>query len=542
MSGTTKIRPPIIRAWTGDPVDVDLYAGGGGASEGKRRATMRSPDIAINHSPAAIAMHKANHPDCRHFIEDAFKVRPIDATQGRRCRFLWASPTCVHFSRASGARLSPDTIKIRGLAWSIVPWIIETRPDIIFVENVVEFLSWGPVCWQHSDDCPGRDKNPSAGVRSLAETSESSDEEVEDDCVKACPYGRPIKSRAGETFRAFEKRIRSFGYSFEVRVLKAWEYGAPTTRERAYIAMCADGKPFKFPKPTHTRDTWRTAAEIIDWTIPCPSVFGRKKPHVPATRRRLARGIRKFVLEAVKPFLMHLTHGDHHHLVAAHTVKFYGTSTGQRLDNPLDTVTGQGLKHGVVAASLLRYNGKSIGQCPRPPIVTLDARDRNAIVEAAAAEAAAAEWTDIVAAKAARVFKFLLAEGHDGPWMDHERQLVRIPGTHLAIYDIGMRMLVPRELFSANGFEQDYVIDLVGPRGKPLTKTEQVRMAGNVVCPDVAHALYRAALARPRKRQRPQQQLFFNPRESEFARHRSGLGGPKTAQRRAQVATHGKAA
>lgn len=425
-----KIRPPIIRAWTGDePIDVDLFAGGGGASEGKRRATGRSPDIAVNHWPAAIAMHKVNHPDCHHFIEDVYKVKPSEATQGRRCRMLWMSPTCTHFSRASGRALKDR--KIRGLAWSIMPWIIQVRPDVIILENVEEFLTWGPLCRQHVDGCAG--------------------DELADGCLKRCTYGKAIKSRSGETLHAWKKRICSYGYSFEARRLVAWEYGAPTTRPRVYIVMRADGQPATWPAPTHTRETWRTAADIIDWSIPCPSVFDRKRPHVPATRRRLAKGIRKFVLETARPFIMpvktwggggnepqsidqptrtvtaskrgefaiavpymiHRSNGerpgqeprvydvraphpvvvaggiktapvvaflakafgerhanevqasdlakpigvvtaqDHHHLVAAHTVKFYGTSTGHGVEQPLDTVTGQGLHHGVVAASLM---------------------------------------------------------------------------------------------------------------------------------------------------------------------------------------------
>jgi len=571
------------RIWKPGRVDVDLYAGGGGASDGKRRATGSSPDIAVNHWPAAMAMHEVNHPDCEHYVEDIYDVKPLEATRGRRCRFLWASPTCVHFSRASGRRLSPDTIKIRGLAWSIMPWIVETRPEVIVVENVVEFLKWGPVCWQHIDGCTGeQDKSGKS-------------------CDDGCPYGRPIKSREGETFRAWERRIRSYGYSFEARTLKAWEYGAPTTRERVYIVMRADGKPFAWPAPTHARPEvaaaaglkpWRTAAEIVDWSIPCPSIFDRKRPHVPATRQRVAKGMRKFVLEASKPFLMHLTHGvrhaphdiaepvptvtganrgeqslvipymvhrgngerpgqeprvydvlaphptvvaggvktnpvvaflakayseratggwnggasleqpvgtvtsqDHHHLVAAHMVKFYGTSSGAPVDAPVHTVTANDRRGGhlaVSAAFLTRYNGRSIGQQPAAPIGTIDATDRYGLVTAAAAP----EWTPAIARKARRVYKFLRKEKCVGPWMDHENKLVRLLGTELVIYDIGMRMLVPRELFRANGFADTYVIDLLKPNGKPLTKTEKTRMAGNTVCPDVAEALFRAALPR----------------------------------------------
>lgn len=461
-------------------------------------------------------------------ISDVREVEPIVATRGARCRLLWLSPTCVDFSRAKGARLSPETVAIRSLATIAIPWIRQTRPEVIILENVVEFRQWGPVDWTHVGGCPG------------------TDDESGKSCIKACGYGRPIKERRGEDFAAWRDEIISYGYSFEQRVLRACDYGAPTSRERLYIAMRADGQPFAWPEPTHgpgRARAHRTAAEIIDWSIPCPSIFERAKPHVPATRRRLAKGMRKFVLEAARPFLLHaptvtganrgeqalavpymihrsngerpgqeprtydvraphptvvaggiktssvlaflakaygerhenevqasdlrgplgtVTAQDHHHLVAVATTKFYGTSTGHPVDEPLATVTGGGWKHGLLAASLLRYN----------------------------------EWDDAIASKAHRVYRFLVEEGADGPWLDRENQLVRLPACpELVIYDIGMRMLVPRELFRANGFADSYVIDLIGPRGKPLTKTEQVRLVGNSVCPDVAEALVRAALA-----------------------------------------------
>ncbi len=536
-----KIRPPILRAWN-DTVDVDLFAGGGGASDGARRATGRSPDVAVNHWPIAIAMHEHNHPDCRHYVEDVWKVNPLEATRGRRCRLLWASPTCTHFSRAKGARLSPDTIKIRGLAWSIIPWIATVWPDVIIVENVIEFLGWGPICWQHIDRCRG-DRDGKT-------------------CVDACGYGRPIKSRMGETFRAWERRVRSFGYSFEVRKLVAWEYGAPTARERAYIVMRRDGKPFAFPEPTHTTETWRTAAEIIDWSIPCPSIFERKRPHVPATRRRLARGVRKFVLETAKPFILpvktwggggndpssidrpmrtitaskrgefaiavpymiHRSNGErpgqeprvydvnapHPTLVAgglktspvvAFLAKAYserptgGWNGGSELAKPIGAVTAQDHHH-LVAAHIVKYYGTSTGSSCAEPLHTICAQAEHLALSATAlVESTAPEWNDDIAAKARRVYAFLVAEGIEGPWMDHEAKLVRLPGTGLVIYDLGMRMLSPRELFRANGFDDTYIIDFLRPDGRPLTKTEQVRLVGNSVCPDVAEALIRAALA-----------------------------------------------
>ncbi len=570
-------------------VRVSLFAGGGGDSEGERRATGESPDVAVNHWPVAISMYKVNHPSTRVLIEDVRDVKPLEATGGRLVSVLWASPTCVYFSRASGQRLSPETVAIRALPDVVFPWIDETHPEVVIVENVPELEGWGPVCFEHADGCPG-----------VHDESGKS-------CEDPCEYGRPIKERRGEHFNEWVQKFRDRGYSIEWRVLVAWEYGAPTTRPRLYCVACRNGKRFKWPKATHCRPElvettglkpWRTAADIIDWSIPTPSIFDRKKPHVPATRRRLAKGMRKFVLETASPFLLHLTHGDrhaphsldeptptvtganrgeqaiavpymihhgngerpgqeprtydvlkptptavaggikirpvlafiakaygerratevqgqpldqptsavtaqdHHHLVAVHATKFYGTSTGASLAEPTHTVTagtregggGIGGHIGIVAASLLRYNGASVGQHPADPIGTIDATDRYAVAEYATATAP--EWNDIIAAKARRVYRFLVEEGIDGPWLDHENQLVRLPACpELVIYDIGMRMLVPRELFRANGFSDNYRIELIGPRGKPLTKTEQVRLVGNSVSPDVAEALIRAAMA-----------------------------------------------
>lgn len=611
---------PTARSASRKRVDVDLFAGGGGAGEGKRLATKKSADVALNHWPVAISMYTANHPTTRVLVEDIRNVTPLEATLGALVRYLWASPTCIYFSRASGRRLSPEAVKIRALAEVLIPWLEQTQPEIAIVENVIEFLGWGPVYDTHHRGCPGKQ------------------DETGDSCIDACKYGRVIPELKGTLFDKWRRAIERLGYSFEHRTYNAWEFGAPTTRPRVYIVLCRNGRRFEWPDATHCRPEdvaatglkpWRTAAEIIDWSIPCPSIFDRKTPHVPATRRRVAKGMRKFVLETNQPFLLHLTHGDrhaphsiddpvptvtganrgeqavavpfmihrsngerdgqdprtydvnaphptvvagglktspvvaflakaytessdgatqassleqpigtvtaqdHNHLVAAgivryhgerrpgedvrgqlsdepittldasnrfglmaaHAVKFYGTSTGQDVRGPTHTITAndRGGGHiGIVGASLLRYNGQSTGQRHDEPIGTIDTTDRYAQVQYPIADAV--EWNDVIAAKARRVYRFLLEEGVDGPWMDHANQLVRLPAAPwLVIYDIGMRMLVPRELFRANGFSDDYVIELIGPRGKPLTKTEQVRLVGNSVCPDVAAALWRAA-------------------------------------------------
>lgn len=580
MTTTDDIRPPVLRAYFVDPADdrisVDLFAGGGGASLGKVMATGRSPDIAVNHAPVAIAMHKANHPTTKHYIEDVFRVKPREATGGRRVGFLWMSPTCSHFSRASGVELKDQ--KIRSLAWVIMPWIKHARPDVIVLENVLEFLSWGPVCRRHVDGCSGDSKRVG--------------------CYKHCPYGKPIKARAGETFRAWERKIRSKGYSFEYRKLVAWEYGAPTTRPRLYIIMRSDGQPIDWPRPTHAQvptlerpNRWRTAAEIIDWSIPCPSIFDRKKPLTWKTDARLVRGLGRFVLENGSPFIVPVNHGgvgrrdyrvhdlsapmptvtggcrgghalavpylihrsngerpgqaprvydvdrphptvvaggaktavvsaflakhfterrpgevmgsdlakpigvvtaqDHHALVAASLVKFYGTSTGSQLDLPLGTVTAGGWKHGLELAFLSRYNGQSVGQVPDSPIGTLDTHDRYAAVSAEIAE-----WSPDVESQAHRVYDLMVKHGYTGRGLDHVNRLVFVAlgGVEYVVVDLGMRMLTPRELFRAQGFGDEYIIDPIGPRGKRLTKTEQIRACGNSVCPPVAKAIVESVL------------------------------------------------
>lgn len=555
-------------------ISIDCFAGGGGASTGMTAALGYSPAIAINHWDTALQVHAANHPDTHHLTEDVWAVNPTAVVAGRQVGAAWFSPDCTHHSRAKGGK--PVTNKLRGLPWSVVRWAAAVRPRIFFLENVQEIEQWGPIYQTHSNGCPGELGKPCSVITAAG-----------------CHFGRPIPARRGQTWKAFVRRLEKLGHQVEWRVLRACDYGAPTSRPRLYLIARRDGVRPQWPEPTHGPGRplpWRTAAEIIDWSLPCPSIFDRAKPHVPATRRRLAKGMRKFVLEAARPFILKVkSHGgggnepmsvdeplrtvtaskrgefaaavpfmvhrsngerpgqeprtydvmaphptavaggiktapvlaflakgyserptggwnggssldepvhtvtaqDHHSLVAAHTIKFYGTSTGQPATDPLDTVTGGGGKHGVVAANLLRYNGKSIGQTMDVPIGTIDATDRYAIAE----YAAATEWNDIIAAKARRVYRFLVEEGVDGPWLDHEAQLVRLPGTDLVIWDIGMRMLVPSELFRAQGFPPGYLFTH-GANGVKLTKTQQVRLAGNSVCPPVAEALVRANMGR----------------------------------------------
>ncbi|WP_285905731.1 DNA cytosine methyltransferase [Pseudodesulfovibrio pelocollis] len=282
----------ITGSASGDEIVVDLFAGGGGASEGIRMALGRDPEAAVNHNPLAVAMHAANHPGTVHFTDDVWAVSPSWVTQGRKVGLLWASPDCTHFSKAKGgAPVRND--RIRSLAMVLVDkWIPEVRPRIIIMENVEEMTTWGPL------DC----------------------------------RGRIIDAAKGDTFRAFIRRIRRAGYAVEWRELRACDYGAPTIRKRLFLIARCDGQPIVWPAPTHGDPKseavqagellpWRTAAECIDWSIPCPSIFdtseeikakhgiNAKRPLAEKTLKRIAEGIRRYVLEAERPFVVNLTHG-----------------------------------------------------------------------------------------------------------------------------------------------------------------------------------------------------------------------------------------
>lgn len=421
------------------PVCVDLFAGGGGASEGMRRATGFHPVVAVNHDDDAIRMHAANHPETMHFREDVFKVSPGVGSRGRRPDLLWASPQCTHFSRARGK--APKSEQQRSLAWVVVDWARDARPRCIIVENVPEFLTWGPL----GDD------------------------------------GEPIRERAGETFAAWVCALEGAGYVVEHRVLVAADYGAPTTRRRVYVVATLDRAPV-WPAPTHGPGRplpWRTAAECIDWSLPCPSIFERDKPLAEATLRRIAEGVRRFVVEAPAPFIApvgaawiakHYGNGvvghpvdrplgavtavDHHSLVVAFLDKLYGSArAGQALTEPMPTVTtggGRGGGHtGLVYAFLTAYYGTAIGHRPDGPLPAVVTKDRFGLI------------------------------------------VVHVNGEPHVITDIGMRMLQPRELARAQGFGEDYI--LTG------TKSSQVARIGNSVCPPVAEALVRANLPHPRQ-------------------------------------------
>lgn len=313
---------------------VDSFAGGGGASIGIEWGVGRGADAAINHDQAAITMHEANHPRTKHYTEDVWKVAPQRVTGGRPVGLLWASPDCKHFSRAKGAK--PVEKRIRSLAWVIVKWAVEGKPRVIILENVREFEEWGPLLPRWTCQvCEWRGTEGQAVLvrrRRMCPRCDSRRLVEEPDKLI------PDPARKGLTFRRFVGRLRAAGYEVQHRVLNAANYGAPTHRRRLFLVARCDGQPIVWPEATHgdprkaqpelfnILKPWRTAAEIIDWSIECPSIFDRKRPLVENTMRRIAHGMKRYVLDNPRPFIVRVNHGGDHF-------------RGQPLDQPMATVT-----------------------------------------------------------------------------------------------------------------------------------------------------------------------------------------------------------
>jgi DNA (cytosine-5)-methyltransferase 1 len=317
---------------------VDLFAGGGGASVGIEAALGRAVDVAINHDATALAVHKANHPETRHLEADIWEVRPQEATGGRPVDLLWASPDCTHFSIAKGD--VPRRQEIRSLAWAVVRWAAAVRPAVIILENVSEFRSWGPL---------GKD-------------------------------GRPVKNRMGATFLRWRAKLQKLSYVVDLAVLNARDYGAPTARKRLFIVARRDGLQIRWPAPTHGPGLlpYRTAAECIDWSLPCPSIFERKRPLAEKTQWRIAQGIRRFVLENPRPFIVQMSHGQ---WAKDGTPRRGRPAHG--IDETLGTVTASN-DFGVVAPVLATIDQRGAGARantdPQAPLPTTVTKNRHALV------------------------------------------------------------------------------------------------------------------------------------------------------------------
>ncbi|MGK8439051.1 DNA cytosine methyltransferase [Ectopseudomonas hydrolytica] len=534
---------------------IDNFAGGGGASTGIEMALGRPVDIAINHDPEAIAMHEINHPHTKHYCESVWEVDPREITGGRPVDLAWFSPDCKHFSKAKGGK--PVKKEIRGLAWVAIRYAATVRPRVIMLENVEEFVTWGP----------------------LAE-------------------GRPCPKNKGRTFNSFVNALRRHGYQVEWRELRANQFGAATIRKRLFLIARCDGMPIVWPEPTHLpagspevkakqAKPQRLAADIIDWSLPCPSIFTRKRPLAENTLRRIARGIQRYVIDNADPFLVKVNHG-------------YDYFRGQPLDEPMQTITTK-LGTGVVVPTLAPFiantrNGERAGQQPRvasveqplwtvtaqgsqqaiiaPVITKFRTNDRGTSVEEPLPTVTANSFIKrpggaapigLVAALLAKHYggnetpgwplskpiSTLTTKDHhhlvtshmvklrgtcrDGQPVTEPLHTITASGNHLGevrafllkyyehgtgqsmteplhtittkdrlglvmvkgepyqIVDIGMRMLEPHELYAAQGFPADYIHNRTLTNPK-LPKDAQVRMCGNSVCPPVAAALVRANL------------------------------------------------
>ncbi|HZH44285.1 MAG TPA: DNA cytosine methyltransferase [Lysobacter sp.] len=563
------MREPQMQFAFGPELIVDLFAGGGGASLGIEQAFGRPVDIAVNHDADAIAMHAANHPHTEHMRCDVFEVNPLQATRGRQVGLLWASPDCKHFSKAKGGK--PRSKKIRSLAWVVVKWAMLVRPRVIMLENVEEFVTWGPLG----------------------------------------PDGMPCPRRKGRTFNRWVRELRRLGYKVEWRELRACDYGAPTIRKRFFLIARCDDLPIRWPKPTHGKPDsaevrsgkllpWRSAAECIDFSLPCPSIFlpkeearalGVKRPLAEATLRRIAKGVDRFVLNNPRPFIVRNIHGNtpadvaapmptlltgnHTYLAAPTLVDVAHAEVGQNgsrrwsdgahsVEQPAKTVTATG-NQAVVSTFLTKYRADNAGSAADAPFPTVTANGESerpggnpplAVVAVHMEQANAGNYEgggravdaplstitakgcqqqlvatslvklrgDNIGSQAeaplhtvsaqglhhaevrAFLVKFYSAGGqhagcdepmHTVPTRDR-MGLVTVEGTDYAIADIGLRMLTPRELFRAQGFPENYVIDR-GVDGRRLPKDAQVRMCGNSVCPPMARALVEANVGELRR-------------------------------------------
>lgn len=535
---------------------VDNFAGGGGASTGIELATGKSVDIAINHDPEAIRMHKANHPHTKHYCEDVWQVDPVKACKGHPVGLAWFSPDCKHFSKAKGGK--PKNKFIRGLAWVACRWAGLVRPRVIMLENVEEFKTWGPLNRGH----------------------------------------HPIKAKQGKTFEKFVQQLRELGYEVQFRELVAADYGAPTMRKRFFMIARCDGNPILWPEPTHApKDSEEVKAGLlksyvgaytqIDFSRPCPSIFDTSqeikekygiravRPLAPKTMERIARGLKKFVLDNPEPFIIQCNHGGkrrpndirepmptitgkHGYGIVEPTLTPYmGTNTtnhpggnckdpihtittgnqqclitptliqyhsetakgevrGQTIEDPIMTVDGSN-RYGLVTSFLHKYYDggyKGAGDSIKNPLPTVTAWDHNSLITANLIQMnnhcdgkdIRQPLPTITAGDGhfGEVRAFLIKYYGDATGQDIKNPLdtitsrdrfglVTIEGIEYQIVDIGLRMLEPKELYGCQGFPDDYIIDH-DFEGHTYPRSEQVRRCGNSVCPPIPAALVHSNL------------------------------------------------
>ncbi|MBZ3665528.1 DNA cytosine methyltransferase [Pseudomonas monteilii] len=373
-----------------DEIVVDFFCGGGGAGTGLEMGLGRPVTVAKNHSPAAISMHTANHPAARHFTTDVFEGDPDEECQGRAVGWFHMSPDCTHHSQAAAGQ--PRKREIRNLSWIGLKWAGMKRPRVISLENVKQILQWG---------------------RLIAKRCKATGRVMKLDGTVAAPGERvpvqeqfliPDPAHRGRTWRRFVQLLEAMGYVVEWRIIKACDFGAPTSRERLFMIARCDGQPIVWPEPTHAKNPakgqqkWRTAADCIDWSVPSKSIFGRKKELAAATLRRVAKGMKKFVLDNPQPFIVPIANWSGELAQSAHeplrTVTSwprggsfamasptlvqtgYGERDGQQprvpgLDQPLGTVVAGGVKHALASAHLVKFRFNSDGAAITDPVPTI---------------------------------------------------------------------------------------------------------------------------------------------------------------------------
>lgn len=534
----------IPLSW-GNELIIDNFAGGGGTSTGLEQAFGRPVDIAINHNAEALTMHAVNHPHTTHLCESVWDVDPIKVTGNQPVGLVWLSPDCKHFSKAKGGK--PVEKKIRGLAWVTLRWAAKCKPRVIMLENVEEFRTWGPLLIDEQGNA------------------------------------KPDPAKKGQTFDSFVRQLKAHGYEVDYREFRACDFGTPTIRKRFFLVARRDGIKIQWPAATHGApdsvgvksgklQAYRTAADCIDWSIPCPSIFERKKVLADATLRRIAKGIMRYVINAADPFIIGqggpiysgkpvptnkpfgtLTTENHrsivvpsivpiahyngrdtahdaaaplstitahpkggsHALVSAFLAKHYTGVVGSDLKESIGTVTSVD-HHSLVTAHIQRDMSQSIGHAADTPLATTTAGGggKSALVTSNLVKlrgtsnaASTEEPLGTISAGGqhhAEVRAFLLsyygsekdADSIDSPTRTVTSRdrfgLVTIKGQDYQIVDIGLRMLAPRELFRAQGFPDTYIIGDNPEQGLILTKSAQVRMCGNSVCPPMAFALIQA--------------------------------------------------
>lgn len=535
---------------------VDNFAGGGGASTGIELATGYSVDIAINHDPEAIKMHKANHPNTKHYCENVWAVDPVKACNGHPVGLAWFSPDCKHFSKAKGGK--PKDKNIRGLAWVALRWAGLVRPRVIMLENVEEFKTWGPLNRGH----------------------------------------HPIKAKQGKTFEKFVQQLNDLGYTVDFKELIAADYGAPTMRKRFFMIARCDGKPIVWPEPTHgPADSEEVKKGLLkpyvgaytqmDFSLPCPSIFDTSeeikekygiravRPLAQKTMDRIARGLKKFVLDNPEPFIIQCNHGGERRqndikeplptitgkhgygIVEPKIVPYMGTNTtnhpGGNCKNPIHTIT-TGNQQCLISPTLIQYHSETSkdevrGQSIEEPIMTVDGSNRYGLVtsflhkyydggytgagdtvENPLPTVTSWDHNSLCAVNLIQmnnhcdgrdvkepiptitagdghfgeVRAFLIKYYGSGTGQDVKEPLdtvtsrdrfglVTINGTDYKIVDIGLRMLKPKELYGCQGFPDDYIIDH-DYTGKTYPRSEQVKRCGNAVCPPIPAALVKANL------------------------------------------------